>query len=195
MEFALNEEEKLFGIFGCIVGWKGIKEFVRAAALVVKSIPNAKGFIVDDCSDGDQKFLEEVRELITNYGMERDIILTGYRKDVPAFMQLMDVVVHASIMAEPFGMVLIEGMAMGKPVVATKMGGPLDIVVDGQTGFLVDPDNIVEGLAKAVQRLLREKPLAEIMGRNGQDRVVSLFTKERSARQVEEVYIHALGRG
>ncbi len=193
-EFDLNNDEKLFGIFGRIVAWKGIKEFVRAAALVVKSIPAAKGFIVGDCSDGDRKFLEEVRELITSYGIGRNIILTGYRKDVPAFMQLMNVVVHASIKAEPFGMVLIEGMAMGKPIVATKMGGPLDIVVDGQTGFLVEPANI-EDLAKAVQRLLRESSLAEAMGRNGQDRVVKMFTKERYARQVEEVYIHALGRG
>ncbi len=194
VEFDLDEEEKLFGIFGRIVEWKGIKEFVRAAALVIKSTPNAKGFIVGDCSDGDKKILEEVRELITNLEMDENIILTGYRKDVPAFMQLMDVVVHASITAEPFGMVLIEGMAMGKPVVATKMGGPLDIVVDGKTGFLVGPANI-EDLAKAVQRLLTEKTLAEVMGRNGHDRVVTLFTKERYARQVEEVYMHALGKG
>jgi glycosyltransferase involved in cell wall biosynthesis len=125
--------------------------------------------------------------------MDKDNILTGYRKDVPAFIQVMGVMVHASITAKPFGKVLIEGTAMGKPVVAAKMGEPLDIVVDGQTGSLVRPVNI-QYMARVVQRVLRET-LAEIMGHNGHDRVITLFTKERSALQVEGVYMHALGRG
>jgi glycosyltransferase involved in cell wall biosynthesis len=66
--------------------------------------------------------VEEVKELVSSYGLNDNIILTGYRKDVPAIMQLMDLVVHASTKPESFGMVLIEGMAMGKPIVTTKMG-------------------------------------------------------------------------
>jgi glycosyltransferase involved in cell wall biosynthesis len=193
-EFNLEEQEKLFGIFGRVIPWKGIKEFVRAAALVFQSLPKAKGLIVGDFSDGDKTYVDEVRELITHYGLDNHIILTGYRKDVPAIMQLMDVIVHASIKPEPFGMVLIEGMAMGKPIVATKMGGPLDIVIDGQTGFLVEPGDI-KNMANAVLRILAEKPLAETMGRDGHDRVTALFTKERYARQVEKVYMHELGIG
>jgi len=193
-EFNLGDQEKLFGIFGRVIEWKGIREFVRAAALVFQSLPKAKGFIVGDFSDGDKAYIKEVRELITHYGLDNHIILTGYRKDVPAIMQLMDVIVHASIKPEPFGMVLIEGMAMGKPIVATKMGGPLDIVIDGQTGFLVEPGDI-KNMANSVLRILAEKPLAETMGRDGLDRVTALFTKERYARQVEKVYMHELGIG
>ncbi len=103
----------------------------------------------------------------------------------------MDVVVHASITPEPFGMVLIEAMAMQKPVVATKMGGPLDIMLDGQTGFLVASDNPPE-MAEAVKRLLLDKNLASDMGRKGKSRVVDMFTKERYARQVEDVYLKLL---
>jgi glycosyltransferase involved in cell wall biosynthesis len=157
-------------------------------------LPKAKGFIVGDFSDGDKAYIKEVRELITHYGLDNHIILTGYRKDVPAIMQLMDVIVHASIKPEPFGMVLIEGMAMGKPIVATKMAGPLDIVTDGQTGILVEPGDI-KNMATAVLRILAEKPLAKTMGRDGRDRVTALFTKERYARQVEKVYMHELGIG
>jgi len=190
-EYALDGEEKTFGIFGRIIEWKGIKEFVRAAALVIRSVPGAKAFIIGDCSDGDGAYLAEVQKLITRYGLEQQIILTGYRKDVPAFMKLMDVVVHASITAEPFGMVLIEGMAMAKPVVATRMGGPLDIVEDATTGFLVEP-GAVGHLAGAIRRLLSDNDLAAAMGQNGKNRVTALFTKERYARQVEEVYMHIL---
>lgn len=193
-EFNLQRKEQVFGIFGRIVEWKGILEFVHATAIVIQFVPNARAFIVGDYSDGNKAYLEEVKELISLLKLEEKVILTGYRKDVPEIMNLMDVVVHASTTPEPFGMVLIEGMAMGKPVVATKMGGPLDIVEDGKTGFLVKPGDIEE-LAKAVGRLLKEKTLANVMGRNGRDRVVTLFTKERYARQVEDVYMHALARG
>jgi glycosyltransferase involved in cell wall biosynthesis len=92
--------------------------------------------------------------------LERNIVLTGYRRDVSALMQLMDVVVHASITPEPFGMVLIEAMAMNKPIVATKMGGPLDIVEDGQSGILVLPGDAGE-MAGAIITLLTDKELAE----------------------------------
>ncbi len=191
-EFNLDKKEKLFGIFGRIIEWKGIKEFIHAAAIVIQSLPNTKALIVGDCSDGDNKYFTEVKELVSHYGLEQHIILTGYRKDVPTLMGLMDVVVHASITPEPFGMVLIEGMAMGKPVVATNMGGTLDIVVDGQTGFLVKPGD-VNDIANAIRRLLCENTLAAVMGKNGKDRAAALFTKERYARQVEEVYTNVLG--
>ena len=193
-EFSLNDAEKLFGIFGRIVGWKGIVEFIHAASLVIQSIPGSKAFIVGDCSDGDSGYLKIVHERIAEYGLEEKIILTGFRTDVPALMQLMDVVVHASIKPEPFGMVLIEAMAMKKPVVATRMGGPLDIVLDERTGFLVAPGDTV-AMADAIKRLLVDKALAFDMGRNGQHRVRDMFSKERYARQVEDIYARLLGSG
>jgi glycosyltransferase involved in cell wall biosynthesis len=190
-ELNLNEADNVFGIFGRIVKWKGIVEFVQAAALVIRSIPNTKALIVGDCSDGDSGYLKMVEELIAKYGLNEKIILTGYRTDVPTLMQLMDVVVHASITPEPFGMVLIEAMAMQKPVVATKMGGPLDIMLDGRTGFLVAPDD-AEEMADAIERLLVNKELAAEMGKEGKNRVIDMFTKERYARQVEEIYFKLL---
>ncbi len=191
-EFNIANGEKLFGIFGRIIKWKGIKEFVQAAALVIQSQPNTKAFIIGDCSDGDNEYLTEVKELIIHFDLEQDIIITGYRNDVPYFMGLMDVVVHASITPEPFGMVLIEGMAMGKPVIATKMGGPLDIVEHGCSGFLVAPGDVNE-MAEAIRLLINDHELAVVMGQNGKDRVTKLFSKERYASQVEAVYLQILG--
>jgi glycosyltransferase involved in cell wall biosynthesis len=191
-EFCVNDTERLFGIFGRIVDWKGIIEFVHAAAVVIQATPNTKAFIVGGCSDGDSNYLKVVKELIAEYDLEKKIILTGYRTDVPDLMQLMDVIVHASITPEPFGMVLIEAMAMSKPVVATKMGGPLDIMLDGQTGFLVAPGDTAQ-MADAIERLFADNALASDMGKNGKKRVIDMFTKERYAQQVEEVYTKLLG--
>ncbi|MGI6388553.1 MAG: glycosyltransferase [Desulfomonilia bacterium] len=112
-----------------------MKEFILAAAKVIEANPNARAFVVGSPSDGGEEYYNEVVELTKSLGIEGHVFFTGYRKDVPALMKLMDVIVHSSITPEPFGMVVIEGMAMGKPVVATRGGGPIDIVSGRRDGF------------------------------------------------------------
>lgn len=192
-EFQHNGKTKSFGIFGRIVEWKGIREFVIAADQVLKRIPGAKAFIVGGPSDGSPKYENDVRELVYSLGRGDDIIFTGYRRDVPALMKMMDVVVHASTRPEPFGMVLVEAMAMGKPVVATRGGGPMDIVIDGQTGFLVD-FNDPDAMADKIVEILRNSELAGMIGMNAKNRVVQMYCKERYARQLEDVYESLLNR-
>ena len=99
----------------------------------------------------------------------------------------MDIIVHASTTGEPFGQVIIEGMAAGKPVVATNGGGVPEIVEDNETGFLV-PMKDSCAMAAAISRLLADPPLAHRMGQRGRDRVQRHFTIEQTARKVEEVY-------
>lgn len=186
-QFKVSDDTKLFGIFGRIIDWKGIKEFVQAAQIVLKSVPNSKAFIVGDASDGSKSYFSQVKYLIEAHGLDKRIVLTGYREDIPAFMSMMDIIVHASIRPEPFGMVLVEAMALGKPVVAMRAGGPLDIVKDGTTGLLVEPGNINE-LADAITLLLSNEELARAMGAKGKERARYLFNKERYAKQIESIY-------
>jgi glycosyltransferase involved in cell wall biosynthesis len=119
--------------------------------------------------------------------LQDKIVFTGYRQDIPALMKFMDIVVHASNSPEPFGMVVIEGMAMGKPVVATRAGGPLDIVVDGMTGLLV-PVGDAKALAGAVIRLLGEPGLRTRMGVAGRERVEENFCSSIYAEKIGEIY-------
>lgn len=186
-EFQLCNKNKLFGIFGRIVEWKGIKEFILAAQVVCQKIAEARAFIVGSPSDGNQEYFDQAKELVKTLGLENKVIFTGYRKDVPELMKYMDVIVHASIKPEPFGMVLIEAMAMAKPVVATKAGGPLDIVVDGHTGFLVEIGK-PEDMADKIVQLLLDNNLCQVMGQKGRKRVIKQFSKERYAQQVQELY-------
>lgn len=186
-EFAIKREHKLFGVFGRVIGWKGIKEFILAAAKVVEANPNALAFVVGSPSDGGEEYYNEVKELTRSLGIEQKVIFTGYRTDIPALMKLMDIIVHSSIAPEPFGMVVIEGMAMGKPVVATRGGGPLDIVSDGETGFLVGMGDIRE-MAEKIIELLENEPLLSSMGQKGRERVELIFCKERYAKQIENIY-------
>ena len=186
-EFNIKKEERLFGIFGRIIKWKGIKEFILSASCVFEKIPEAKAFIVGDSSDSDKKYYHSMKALVHSLGLKNKIIFTGFRDDMLAMMKMMDVVAHASIKPEPFGRVLIEAMAMGKPVVATRAGGPLDIVVDGETGILVDMADTVK-MSAAIEKLLTDPLLAKKMGQNGKNRVAELFCKEKHTKEIEKIY-------
>ena len=94
---------------------------------------------------------------------------------------------HASVEPEPFGLVLVEAMAAGKPVVATAQGGPLEIVEEGITGFLVPPGD-AEALAGALGKLLADEGLGRRMGEAGRQRAWERFSVERMVRELEEVY-------
>ena len=186
-EFSLSPDQPRYGILGRVVEWKGIREFIHAVSYVIKAVPHATAFIVGDCSDGDPFFIDEMKKLAQDLDIENQLVFTGYRQDVPAFMKFMDVIVHASNRPEPFGMVLIEGMAMSKPVVATRSGGPLDIVVDGKTGFLVQSYDY-KTMAEKIIALLKDPELSSAMGDKGKTRVLQNFTKERYAADVQRVY-------
>jgi len=191
-EFDLVSDQPTFGILGRVIGWKGIREFLLAAQQVLASIPDARGFVVGGASDGDEAYYRDMQELSMELGLEEKVIFTGFRKDIPALMNCMDIIVHASTRAEPFGMVLIEGMAMGKPVVASRAGGPLDIVVDGETGYLV-PIGDVDMLGSAITRLLKDSDLRCRMGKQGRLKVTGEFSSKRNARQMESIYLKCAG--
>ncbi len=89
--------------------------------------------------------------------------------------------------AEPFGLVIIEAMALGKPVIAAGAGGPLEIVADGETGLLFAPGN-AESLAAAMKRLLADAPMRKRMGEAGRKRYEEMFTAQQMAEKMMEMY-------
>lgn len=190
-EFGLTTDTPTFGLFGRIVAWKGVLEFVEAAALVLRRHPAARAFIVGSAPPDGADYSDAVSRRIAELGLEGRVLMTGYRPDVAQLMSLMDIVVHASTRAEPFGMVVIEGMAQSRPVVATAAGGPLDIVVDGETGLLAVPGDSA-ALAAAITALLDDPARRAEMGRKGRERVEHHFSNVTAARRVERIYANLL---
>jgi glycosyltransferase involved in cell wall biosynthesis len=119
--------------------------------------------------------------------------LAGFCSDAISLMNAADVFVLPSL-AEPFGLVLIEAMSLGKPVIATNAGGPREIVEDGVTGLLVPPGDPVV-LGGAISRLLLDEPARLDMGRRGLERFRQKFTLERMTGAILEIYRMALGAG
>ena len=106
---------------------------------------------------------------------------------MPSVMNALDVFVHASVQPEPYGRVILEAMALGKPVIATDHGGPREIIEDGLSGFLVSP-NDPEDLARCLQHLLNSPELRRKIGQHGLKRLVTKFSTTQAVLDFERVY-------
>ena len=175
------------GLVGRLSPWKGQHIFLEAAALVHKQFPEVRFQIIGSAMFGEDAYEAEVRQLCDMLGLSECVEFMGFRKDVPALIAQLDVLVHASTIGEPFGQVVVEGMVAGKPVVATNGGGVPEIVQDGVTGWLVPMGESVP-MAEAIARLLSDPESAAAMGAAGRQRVLEHFTIELTARRVQEVY-------
>jgi len=158
-------------------------------AEVARSIPRLKVLIVGEADDEprNQIYERHLKALTQSLGLSDMVTFTGFRSDIPRIMALLDVMVHSSSQPEPFGRVIIEALAAGTPLVATKAGGVLDVVEDGVHGLLVPPKD-AHAMAKAVATLLSDRRLAERLTTAGRRRVLECFTVKKYATAVQDVY-------
>ncbi|MFU8781324.1 MAG: glycosyltransferase [Kiritimatiellia bacterium] len=160
-------DEPLVGLVGRIkFVRKGQEYLAEAAALLKDRFPDVRYVLVGSAFPGNEAHVDALRERIAALGVGDRVLLAGDVEDIKAAYAAMDIVVMASGLPEPFGGVVIEAMAMGKPVVGSAMGGTLEQVVDGVTGLLVPPRDPV-ALAKALARLLENEELRQRMGAAG----------------------------
>lgn len=141
----------VLGMVGRLSPWKGQDVFLRALAQLDGQ--DVRAVLIGSAMFGEADYEASLHALVGELGLESRVEFTGYRSDVPALLATLDVLVHASISPEPFGQVVIEGMAAGVPVVASAEGGPAEIVQDGVDGLLVEPRR-PELLAAALRRLV-----------------------------------------
>lgn len=132
-------EKLLVGAFGRLTPWKG--QHVLLEAIQKLANPNIHLIVVGDAlfTDEDQRYANQLRQLASDPALAGRVHLLGHRDDVVELMQCCDVIVHTSVTPEPFGRVIVEGMLVGKPVIASAAGGALEIVQHGQTGWLLPP--------------------------------------------------------
>lgn len=184
--------QKIFGIFGRVVRWKGHQEFILAAKIVLSSEPNARAFIVGDASDGDKQFIDDVKKMVESSGFQDRVTFTGYIQNVDCMYGIMDVVVHASIEPEPFGLVITEAMAHGIAVVASKLGATPEILTDGYDGLLVDPTR-PEDMANAILSLLQDDHKRETMGARARASAERRYNGRLYADRMGEIYRNVVG--
>ena len=152
----LKDENIIIGMAGRINRWKGQKLFIDMAEKVLKEENNVKFLIAGSVYDGDEFLLEELKKYISDKNLNNKVILLGQVDDMTNFYKELDIFILPSIQPEPFGLVVIEAMSMGLPVVATNHGGPTEIIENGIDGFLVDYRDS-EDMSKVVLELIRDK--------------------------------------
>ena len=131
----LPEDGVLIGLVGRLQRWKGIHVLLDAMPSVLEQHPSAHAVVVGGQHDLEPDYPAFLHRRINALGLSETVHLVGYQSNIPLWMQAMDIIVHASD-REPFGMVIIEAMALGKPVVAGSEGGPSDIITPGTNGLL-----------------------------------------------------------
>ena len=138
-------------------------------------------------TDRDSGYTAELHCLASELGLAQRVHFEGFRDDVGAVMRSLDVVTHCSTDPEPFGRVVVEGMACARPVVAAAAGGVTEIINDGVDGLLY-PMGDVRALSAAILRLLDDEELRLNLGAAGRRTVMERFTAARYINDIQQVY-------
>jgi glycosyltransferase involved in cell wall biosynthesis len=191
-EFGLAPTARLIGMVGNIRAWKGQAVVVEAMRTVSRAHPDVVCLLIGHFSDADIAYKASIERMITENQLERHVVITGYRSNVADYVAALDIQIHASISPEPFGRVLLEGMALRKPLVASQGGAVPEIVQDGVTGLLFEPGD-ANDLAEKLLRLLAAPETARSMGEAGYARLREEFGIDVNAKRTMTLYQQVLG--
>jgi glycosyltransferase involved in cell wall biosynthesis len=165
-------ETGVVGVFSRLAEWKGQHILLEA----LRDLPDVTALIVGDALfPEDRAYADRLRRTIQDNGLGSRVRMTGFREDVPVLMHACDVIVHTSTAPEPFGRVIVEGMLAGRPVVATNIGGPSEIIADRETGILVPPNNPSE-LRFVLRRVATNTDYCKQLARKGYQYASETYT-------------------
>lgn len=184
-KLGINESGPVIGTIGNLYQVKGHTYLLKAAKLVVQDFPNATFLFI-----GRGELLGQLQTEAIDLEIARNVRFLGFREDIPDLLQTMDIFVLSSL-SEGFSLVTIEAMAAERPVVATRSGGPEEIIEDGITGFLVPPKD-PQLLASRISLLLKDKMLAQQFGTNGRRRIYEKFNLEQMVNAYQRLYEEAI---
>lgn len=190
--YAIDPEAVVIGMVGNIKSWKGQDTLVRAMGHVRQAFPSVRCLLVGDTSPSDKEYEKSLHELVSSLGLDKHVIFTGFQQYVGDFLMMFDVVVHASVLPEPFGRVILEAMACKKPVIGSRAGAIPEIVEEGRTGLTFPPGDD-ERLAEAIMLLAGDREKGQRFGEAGFNRLVSEFHIARNIGATQRLYERILG--
>lgn len=170
---------------GRIAEAKGQIDLVFAASEVIRSFPMARFLIVGDFLN-DAAYYERLKQEILKRNLMDHIIFTGFQEDAVDFIAISDILVSTS-MAEVLSMVVLEAMALSKPVIATNVGGASEQIMEGETGFLI-PASCPAVLADRISKLAQNRKLMLELGSNGRKRFEIMFTLDLFISKMDEIF-------
>ncbi len=182
-----GKSHSVISIVGRITPLKGHTYFLRAMATVIRSLPYVKIWVIGGVPEKKASYKQELEVLVRQLGLSEQVEFLGNRQDVPQLLAQTDVLVLSTTTQEAFGRVILEAQAAGVPVVATRVGGVIEIIDDDRTGILVPPKD-PDAMAQEVVRLLRDRKLAETIVKAARKKLEERFTLDMMAHKTIGVY-------
>jgi len=179
------------GLVGLLIPWKGQPLFLEAGRMLLGQIPNLYLFVVGGTPPDCKAYEAELRAHAGKSEFGGRVIFTGHVAEMPSVYRALDVVVSASTSPEPLGTVVIEALALGRPIVAPSHGGAVEMIEHDETGLLFEPLNAVS-LAAAIKRIHAEPDLGPRMGSAARRRALATFSAAEHTRRVQEIYDQVL---
>jgi glycosyltransferase involved in cell wall biosynthesis len=178
------------GVAGRLAPWKGQHVFLEAFALAFPD-GNARAHVIGSAMFGEDAYAEGLVAQAERLGIADRVDFRGFRDDIWSELAELDMLVHCSTSPEPFGQVVVEGMASGLPVIAAAAGGPTEVIRDDVSGLLIEP-NDPAALADALRRLADDPALRARLASAAQA-ASREFTPERTAERLVQLYEQLLG--
>ena len=192
-ELGLPQGAPVIAVLSRLHRFKGIEYFLEAAMIVSRRFPAVRFLIVGEGMVVDSPYKRELEGYAARLGLGERVVFAGFRLDVPEILSEVAVSVLPCVSSEGLSNTLLESMAAGVPVVATKVGGNSEAVEQGATGLLVPPRDSA-ALAQAICRLLDCPDLSSRFGQAGRERVIQRFSLERMVQETESLYLDLLNR-
>ncbi len=172
----------LLGTISILRSWKGHTYLLEAISKVVKKIDNIKCVII---GDGPQR--DNLSKLVNDLNIQNYVEFLGYRKDIPSILASLDLLVHPSIAHEGLPQVILQALAMEKPVIATDVGSVSEVIKNNFTGILIEPCNS-DQLAKAILTIIQSPDKGKNLGKEGRKLVEKSYSFDYMIEQIMRVY-------
>jgi len=184
-ELGLSDSAVLIANIGQICLRKGQTLLAQAAASLAEEFPDANYLFIGQRHSQKQESIEyekSIRQIFREAGIENRLFCLGFRQDIPAILNQVDLLVHTA-RQEPLGRVLLEAASCGKAIVATNVGGTAEILTDQVSAILVPPDDL-EALTAAIRWMLTDSELRIRLGRQARKSVIEMFSLPEAAERV-----------
>lgn len=181
------DNEVVIALIGRISRWKGQLVLLESFKHLTEHNKNIKLVFVGSTPPNQEEFLDNLQQEIIHYQLENDVIIVPFQENISAVWHAIDIAVVPSTEPEPFGLVALEAMLAQKPVVASNHGGLSEIVLNNETGFLVEPTN-VQSLTNALELLITNTEMRSTFGANGYKRAKNEFSVEKYVNNFEDLF-------
>ncbi len=183
----ISDNDFAVGLVGLLIPWKGQEIFIDAAKALKDTAPNLKMLIIGGTPDDCTPYEAMLKKRVIDEGLDDCIIFTGHVSDMPMVYSGLDIVVSASTAPEPLGTVVIESMAMGRPLIGPDHGGAAEMIRHGETGLLFKAGSATD-LANKIRSVYENKKVAKTLGDTARTHAMGTFAVKQHVKSICDVY-------